>query len=212
MTLANGGEFFDNPNLYIVSGSPGAGKTTLLIELQKLGYAHAPEAARQIIQEQVSAGGDAVPWGDRGAYTQMMLQRSIDLYLQYTPAAHITFSDRGIPDTLCYARLIGLTDSAPVESACRQYHYAPIVFLAPAWREIYETNSERKQDFDEAIRTFALMSDVYRELGYGTIEIPKLAPAERARFVLEQLGRECGLDPFPPSAKLKIPPQCPGPA
>lgn len=178
----------NNPNLYIVSGGPGAGKTTLLLELQKLGYAHAPEAARQIIQEQVSTGGNAVPWGDRHAYTRMMLQRSVELYLQYTPAAQITFSDRGIPDALCYARLIGLTDSESIESACRRYRYAPIVFLAPPWREIYETDSERKQGFDEAIQTFPFMSDVYRELGYGTIEIPKLAPAERARFVMERLG------------------------
>ena len=179
---------FNNPNLYIVSGSPGAGKTTLLLELQKLGYAHAPEAARQIIQEQASAGGNALPWADRHAYTQMMLQRSVELYLQYTPAAQITFSDRGIPDTFCYARLIGLADSESIESACRQYRYAPMVFLAPPWQEIYQTDSERKQDFDEAVRTFALMSEVYRELGYGTIEIPKLAPAERACFVLERLG------------------------
>ncbi|HEX6545735.1 MAG TPA: AAA family ATPase [Bryobacteraceae bacterium] len=65
---------FNNPKLYIVSGGPGAGKTTLLLELQKLGYSHAPEAARQIIREQVSAGGTALPWSDRRAYTQLMLE------------------------------------------------------------------------------------------------------------------------------------------
>jgi predicted ATPase len=179
---------FNNPNFYVVSGGPRAGKTTLLLELQKLGYSHAPEAARQIIREQVSAGGTALPWSDRRAYTQMMLDRSIDLYLQYTPAAQITFSDRGIPDTLCYARLIGLADAKLIEQACRRYRYAPIVFLAPPWREIYQTDSERKQDFEEAVRTFALMSEVYRGLGYKTIELPKLAPPYRARFVLERLG------------------------
>jgi predicted ATPase len=181
-------ESFNNPNLYIVAGGPGAGKTTLLLELEKLGYTHVPEAARQIIQEQVRAGGDALPWGDRRAYTQRMLQRSIDLYLRYTPAAQTTFSDRGIPDTLCYARLIGLTDVTSIESACREYRYASLVFLAPPWREIYETDSERKQDFDEAVRTFALISEIYRELGYETIELPKLAPTDRARFILERLG------------------------
>jgi predicted ATPase len=181
-------ESFDNPNLYIISGGPGAGKTTLLLELEKLGYTHAPEAARQIIQEQVRAGGDALPWGDCRAYTQRMLQRSIDLYLQYTPAAQTTFADRGIPDTLCYARLIGLTDVRFIESACRQYRYASFVFLAPPWQQIYETDSERKQDFNEAVRTFAFISEIYRELGYETIELPKLAPIDRARFILERLG------------------------
>jgi predicted ATPase len=42
-----------NPNLFVISGGPGAGKTTVLEELAKLGSRHAPEVARQIIQEQV---------------------------------------------------------------------------------------------------------------------------------------------------------------
>ena len=40
-----------NPNLFIISGGPGSGKTTVLQELSKLGFPHAPEAARQIILE-----------------------------------------------------------------------------------------------------------------------------------------------------------------
>jgi predicted ATPase len=41
------------PNLFILSGGPGAGKTTTLAELEKLGFACAPEVARHIIQQQV---------------------------------------------------------------------------------------------------------------------------------------------------------------
>jgi predicted ATPase len=59
--------------------------------------------------------------------------------------------------------------------------------LAPPWKEIYRTDGERKQDFREADRTYQYMAEVYRECGYETIELPKLTPAERAKFILDQL-------------------------
>ena len=177
----------NNPNLFVVTGGPGSGKTTLLIELARLGFSHAPEVARRIIQEQVQAAGTALPWHDREAYTELMLQRSIESFLEHATALTPMFSDRGIPDTLGYARLIGLRNTRAIENACRRYRYAPRVFVAPPWKEIYETDSERKQDFAEAGRTFEVVSGVYRECRYELIELPTLSPRSRARFVLDQL-------------------------
>jgi predicted ATPase len=178
---------FCRPNFVVISGGPGSGKTTLLAELSKLGFPHAPEVARQIIQEQVNAGGSALPWDNQKAYTDLMLQRSIESYVEHASAGSRIFSDRGIPDTLGYARLIGLGDTGEIEDACREYRYAPLVFLAPPWEEIYMTDSERKQDFAEARRTHAILSDVYRGCGYEVVELPKLPPVERARHLLDQL-------------------------
>ena len=176
-----------NPNLFVVSGGPGAGKTTVLQELASRGYCFAPEIARQIIQKEVQSSGTALPWGDREAYTILMLERSVESYLSHTPALCPTFSDRGIPDTLCYARLIGLVNQEPILDACRQYRYASVVFLAPPWKEIYETDNERKQVFAEAESTFEQMVQVYRECGYTISELPKTKPAARADFILEQI-------------------------
>jgi predicted ATPase len=178
----------ENANLFVVSGGPGAGKTTMLIELAKLGYAHAPEVARQIIQEQLRSDGTALPWADRAAYTGLMLRRSIESFVKHTPAPAPAFADRGIPDTLCYARLIGFADIGAIEQACRLYRYAPVVFLAPPWPEIYCTDSERKQDFEEVQRTYHLMEETYRDCGYRTVELPRTPPAARAQFVLGRLG------------------------
>jgi predicted ATPase len=176
-----------NPNLFVVSGGPGSGKTTVLHELASRGFPFVPEVARRIIQEQVQCGGAALPWRDREAYTFLMLQRSIESYLTHTPASRPMFSDRGIPDTLCYAQLISFSDEGFILDACRQYRYGPVVFLAPPWREIYETDSERKQDFAEAERTFHQMVAVYRQCDYVVSELPKVTSPARAQFILEQL-------------------------
>ena len=105
------------------------------------------------------------------------------------PSLTTTFSDRGIPDTLCYARLIGLRDNGPIETACREYRYAPVVFLAPPGREIYETDRERKQDFAEAERTYAQLAEVYRDCGYELAVLPRLPPPARAEFILTLISQ-----------------------
>jgi len=176
-----------NRNLFVITGGPGSGKTTVLLELEKYGFQSAPEIARQIIQEQVRVGGKALPWEDRELYTRMMLERSIQSFRQHAEIKQPMFSDRGIPDTLGYARLIGLSDEQFIKEACHQYRYAPRVFLAPAWKDIYQTDSERKQDFAEAERTYCQIVEVYEECGYELVELPKLSPQARAAFIRDQL-------------------------
>lgn len=116
-----------------------------------------------------------------------MLQRSIESCEGHTPAAEPLVADRGIPDTLAYARLIGLPDRCAIELACERYRYAGLVFLAPRWREIYRTDHERKQDFEEGERTYAGLVEVYAEFGNRTIEVPRVDARVRARFVAERI-------------------------
>jgi predicted ATPase len=175
-------------NLIVISGGPGAGKTTLLVELERRGFRCAAEVARQIIQEQVRDSGDALPWGDRERYCRLMLERSVASYREHAALSETIFFDRGIPDTLCYARLVGLLLEDEIFAACNLYRHAPRVFLAPPWREIYAIDTERKQSYGEAVKTYDLMVEAYVDCGYEVVEIPRTSPLERADFVLGMLG------------------------
>jgi predicted ATPase len=177
-----------NNNLFIITGGPGAGKTTTLLELGKLGFQHLPEVARQIIQEQVRDHGTALPWADREHYAHLMLQRSIQSYREHTNVSRATFADRGIPDTLAYARLIQFAGQDVIRAACDRYRYAKRVFVAPPWREIYVTDQERKQDFREAEDTYQQLKEAYQECNYDLTELPRSSPRDRAEFILTQLA------------------------
>jgi len=176
-----------NPNLFVITGAPGAGKTTLLNVLVSRGFACVPEVARQIIQEQQSSNGDALPWGDTTAYIHLMLHRSIASFLEHKDTISTTFFDRGLPDTLGYAQIIQLADPHPIQQACTLYRYANPVFVARPWRKIYITDDQRKQTFEEAVHSFNHVVDVYQNCRYRTLELPQASPDERADFVVDNL-------------------------
>jgi predicted ATPase len=180
-----------NPNLFVITGGPGVGKTTLLRELERRGFCCVPEVAREIIREQVASGGDAVPWANACLYTELMLKGSTDSYLAHQGARRTTFFDRGIPDVLCYARIINLPQTEEIESACDSFRYNRTVFIAPPWREIYATDGERKQTFEEALKTHEIMMEAYLSCGYQLVELPRGSPAERAEFVVAELQLNC---------------------
>lgn len=185
--IADLSEIIFKPNLHVITGGPGCGKTTLLRGLQKRGFPVIEEAARKIIQEQVEQNGTALPWCDVELYTQLMLARSIESFLDSNSDSEI-FCDRGIPDTLCYACLIRLPEILEITRACERLRYNRRVFMLPPWPEIYHTDTERKQAFAEAVEVHRQMTSVYRDCDYEIIEVPRAEIEVRAEFVLSHLS------------------------
>ena len=177
------------PNFFVITGGPGVGKTTLLATLARQGYPHVPEVAREIIREQMAQNGDALPWANIPAYTRLMLSRSIDSFQQHQVHDEILFFDRGIPDTLAYAHLTHQPILPELRHTVQAFRYNTQVFILPPWSEIYKTDSERRQSYQEAIETYDIMFATYQQLGYTPIIVPKGTPEERAEFVVNALKK-----------------------
>ncbi len=171
------------PNFYIFTGGPGVGKTTLLNVLAQQGYGCISEVARSIIREQKALGGNAFHTGDRVAYFNLMLARSIKDFIETEPQT-IHFFDRGIPDLHSYqSQYFSAVDTALIQSI-EQYRYNHHVFLFPPWPSIYHHDEERKLPYDEAVQTYYSVKQSYALCGYQTIEVPPATIEERVHFIL----------------------------
>lgn len=95
------------PNFFVITGGPGVGKTTLLEALAQQGFPYVPEIAREIIREQVSRNGDALPWANIPAYTHLMLSRSVETFEQHQKQESVLFFDRVSPT-------LSLTHTSPI--------------------------------------------------------------------------------------------------
>lgn len=171
-------------NFILISGCSGGGKSTLLRALAGMGHATVEEPGRRIVETELTHGGTALPWTDPQAF----LHRALDLAIADHEASRaqdgLVFFDRGVVDAL--VALEHLTGEVP-DGLADRYRYAPTVFLAPPWPEIFATDTARRHSLDDAKAEYDRLLTGFPTLGYNTILLPKAPVADRAAFVLSAL-------------------------
>jgi len=168
----------------VIAGGPGSGKSTLLQALAASGERCYEEASRALIREQLAQSGQRLPWGDLWAFAQECAARML---AQLADSAHHgrCFFDRGLPDLMGYLTHGGRT--APDEWRKASRAYAPVVFFAPPWQEIYVNDAERPQSFAEARSLSAHVRRAYVDCGFRLIELTKSSVPDRLRQVVAHL-------------------------
>lgn len=184
--------FKNQESFIVITGGPGVGKTTLLKELHARGMTVIPEIARKLIKEQQEIDGDALPWKNKKRYMELMFQRSVESYettLKECSGTQPVFFDRGFLDSLCYASLEGIPIEQEMKTLAETKRYHSEVFILPPWKDIYQTDAQRKQDWNEAVFTYNKMIQTYRGYQYDLIEVPRASVEERVDFILDHIKR-----------------------
>lgn len=133
------------PNFFVITGGPGVGKTDLTRGIGQTRFSVCSRSSPGDYPGTNLRNGDALPWANIPAYTQLMLSRSVESFKQHQKQESVLFFDRGIPDTLAYVHLTHQSPSPELQHAVQDFRYNPQVFILPPWPEIYETDSERNK-------------------------------------------------------------------
>jgi predicted ATPase len=100
---------------------------------------------------------------------------------------NIVFLDRGIPDVLAYMHYIGDSYPSFFDTACKEHIYSKI-FILPPWEDIYVSDQERYENFEQAQLIHDHLVETYEKYGYELIEVPKDTVDKRILFILEQIS------------------------
>ncbi|HZL10987.1 MAG TPA: AAA family ATPase [Prolixibacteraceae bacterium] len=170
--------------IYIITGGPGFGKTELIEELRKSGYLCSGEFARDLIETQLTNGGDVLPWKNPKLFQLEVLKQRI-AFFESVPDRTIAFADRGIPDQLAFARYKGFVTPEILAGSASEYRYATHVFVTPPWPEIFVNDAIRSETYEEAVRIHQAVLETYSGLNYQIIELPLISVRKRIEYLLQ---------------------------
>lgn len=176
-----------NKKIVVIIGGPGTGKTTIIEGLLVKGFCCYPEISREVTLEAKKQGIEQLFLENPLLFSELLLEgRKKQFHNAQKEPHNIVFLDRGIPDVLAYMHYIGDSYPAFFDQACRDHIYTKI-FLLPPWEDIYISDNERYENFEQAKLIYNHLTETYQKYGYDLIEVPKGTVEERISFILNQL-------------------------
>ncbi len=167
------------PRQAVITGAPGAGKTTLLNAAAAAGIRTSPEVARQLLQ---SPGGMELRESDPLGFAEAMLEAHLREFERHAGHVEPVLFDRGFPDVVGFLDVSGLPVPQAVEQACRTLRYTGPILRAPAWAAIYVQDSERVQDWEQAVASDEAVTAAWRRYGYEVVDLPLAGVDERLSY------------------------------
>jgi predicted ATPase len=174
--------------IVVIIGGPGTGKTTIIDNLLSKGHCCYPEVSREIISEAQKQGIEQLFLEKPLLFSELLLEGRKKQFQIAKNEPHTTvFLDRGIPDVLAYMHYIGDSYPSFFDQACRDHNYDRI-FILPPWEEIYVSDDERYENYEQAKLIYNHLIETYQKYDYNLVEVPKGSVEERSNFILSQLS------------------------
>jgi len=172
----------------VITGGPGTGKSSVIKNLESKGHSCFHEISRQITMEAQEQGIDQLFLDEPLLFSEKLLEARIKQHQDASEAfGEPVFLDRGIPDVVAYMDYFGTAYPSKFRDACNVHNYNH-VFLMPPWDEIYTTDNERYESFEQAQKIHEYLKKAYITFGYDPIEVPKQSIENRSQFILNNLN------------------------
>ncbi|MBT8244695.1 MAG: ATP-binding protein [Winogradskyella sp.] len=176
-----------NPKKIAITGGPGTGKTSIIKGLQNKDYLCYEEISRQVTLQARKDGIEQLFLTEPLLFSQKLLEGRMQQFNNAKKeAADLVFLDRGIPDILAYMDFIGDIYPKHFIEACEVHKYES-VFILPPWEDIFVSDAERYENFEQSKIINNHLLETYQQFGYNLKTVPFGTVEERVNFILENL-------------------------
>lgn len=171
----------------VITGGPGTGKSSIINRLESKGEKCLHEISRQVTLEAQKEGISQLFLTNPLLFSEKLLEGRLNQILEANnyKKDHV-FIDRGLPDVVAYLDYFNTAYPPVFDETCKNNRYDHI-FILPPWEEIYASDNERYETYEQALKISSYLYSTYRRYGYNPIEVPKLTVEERATFILDKI-------------------------
>ncbi|MDT0607793.1 ATP-binding protein [Croceitalea rosinachiae] len=183
-----------NSKKVAITGAPGTGKTVVIEQLEEKGYHCFHEIIRSMTAKAKNdesskelVSNPLVFVEDPYQFNMNLLNGRIEHFSQSKQIeGPVSFFDRGIPDVLAYMDYFDQKYEKEFITASENYRYDAL-FIMPPWKEIYISDNERLETFQEAEAIHNCLMKTYQRFNYEPIIVPKTSIDERITFIVNKL-------------------------
>lgn len=171
----------------VLTGGPGTGKSTIIEELIKRNFICMKEISREITLNARKNGTEQLFLTKPLLFSELLLEGRVNQFIEAEKTnENFVFFDRGIPDVHAYMNYISIDypKTYVTKSKLHRYDY---VFLMPPWKEIYISDNERYENFEQALAIHNHLERTYKDLNYRVIEVPIGTIDARTNFILDHI-------------------------
>lgn len=168
----------------VITGGPGTGKSSIINALSKRGYTCYEEISRALILEARKKGIDQLFLTKPLLFSSQLLKGREQQFIEAQNSNNeFVFLDRGIPDIVAYMDYTKASYPDAFIESCKDNSYDYVFILGP-WQDIFKSDNERYENFEQAKIIHQHLLDTYKKYDYNLQDVPFGSIEERAEHIL----------------------------
>jgi predicted ATPase len=176
-----------NTRKIVITGGPGTGKSSIINELIERNYTCFEEISRQVTLDARKDGIEQLFLTEPLLFSELLLKARTKQFIEASSLNEdLVFLDRGLPDVVAYMDYANSNYPHHFIEACEKHVYDKVFVLAP-WQDIFVSDSERYENFDQAVQIHEALLLTYERFGYELIDVPFDSIKKRADFIIDAL-------------------------
>mgnify|MGYP005829920929 FL=1 len=174
----------------VITGGPGSGKTEIINFLSKKNFYCFKEVSREIIRQEPLKGRKNYFSDKPIEFSKRLIKKRKEQYIESSNLSlskrkPVIFFDRGLHDIFAYLNYIKKSYNK-IKFKLEDYSY-DMAFILPPWKEIYKTDSERKETYEQSIQIYKYIKSIYIKYKIRLFEIKPDTIENRVSEILKYL-------------------------